>query len=568
LFTEEELKIIEILEDPVKWAEATLSLRDGPFQARWYQKEVSDHIIGKDKDNNPSGIQNRVVLRWGRRMGKTTIMAVILLWYTFTHNNGKIVIAAPYESQVALIFKMVREFIKESPTLTDSVNRDTKSPHYIEMKNGSTIAGFTSGVRSGAKGDSMRGQAADWIIMDEMDRMGDEDIDSISAIALEDADRIGIIASSTPTGRRGKFYGFCMTPEIWWQSHRPSWNNPTWSDRTEKEFRSMLSEQGYIHEVEAEFGEETTGVFKKEHIERAKYDYQYPDKAAYSAHRIMGVDWDKYQATPQIVITEFDPEFTDHAGKIAPKFKVVYRSDIQPSEFTLDNAVQEIIRLNKEFQPRFIYCDRGFGEYQIELLRKHGLKHPETCLDKIVKGISFSQKIPIRDPATKEMDNKDIKPFMVNQTSVLMERDQIALNKNDELLWKQMQNYQVVKTTIYGRPIYTSEDEHTLDAFMLTILGFTIEFPNITQILQEFVVARSMGALPKINKLFHHENPDKGDDFWDPTDPDETSYRYLKKDQIKVSSGIPNSPQANTTRVTSWSPRATSFGKTPKKRGW
>lgn len=493
----------------------------------------------------------------------STIMAVFMLWYCFTHKNGKIVVAAPYDSHVALIFKMIREFIEESPSLQGSVARDTKNPHYIELMNGSSIAGFTSGTRSGAKGDSIRGQAADWIILDEMDRLDDDSIDSIAAIALEDTTRIGIWASSTPTGRRGKFYNWCNSPDIWWHSHRPSSVNPTWTDRAEKEFRAMLSAQGYEHEIEAEWGEESTGVFSKSHIDRAKYDYQYLARAAYPAYRIMGVDWDKYQAVPQIVITEFDPDFRDHTGKEGPKFKIVHRSDILKDDFTLDNAVREIISLNDKFFPNFIYCDRGFGEYQIEMLRKHGMKFPETGLAEKVKGIQFSEKIPIRDPATKEIDKKDVKPFMVNQTVILMERDQIAINKNDEMVWRQMENYQVLKTTVYGRPIYTSEDEHALDAFMLSILGFTLEFPNITQILQEFIVARHTTSLPRLNKVLIRAQEDK-DDFWDKNDPEETSYRAIQKDKIITTKGI---PERNASRTVSWNPRGTTQNR-PKSRKW
>jgi hypothetical protein len=562
--TEEEIKILEVLEDPIKWGEALLSTRQGPFKAREYQKEVLNHIMGNDGKETPECGRNRIVLRWGRRLGKTTCMALFMLWYCFTNKNGKIVVAAPYDSHVALIFKMIREFIEESPSLQGSVARDTKNPHYIELMNGSSIAGFTSGTRSGAKGDSIRGQAADWIILDEMDRLDDDSIDSIAAIALEDTERIGIWASSTPTGRRGKFYSWCNSPDIWWHSHRPSSVNPTWTDRAEKEFRAMLSIQGYEHEIEAEFGEESTGVFAKSHIDRAKYDYQYLAKAAYPAYRIMGVDWDKYQAVPQIVITEFDPDFIDHTGRHTPKFKIVHRSDILKNDFTLDNAVKEIISLNDKFFPNFIYCDRGFGEYQIEMLRKHGMKFPETGLAEKVKGIQFSEKIPIRDPATKEIDKKDVKPFMVNQTVILMERDQIVINKNDEMVWRQMENYQVLKTTVYGRPIYTSEDEHALDAFMLSILGFTLEFPNITQILQEFVVARHTSSLPRLNKVLVRAQDETADTFWDKNDPEETKYRILSKDKITTTNGI---PERSASRIMSWDPRGTTQNR-PKSRKW
>jgi replicative DNA helicase len=202
------------------------------------------------------------------------------------------------------------------------------------------------------------------------------------------------------------------------------------------------------------------------------------------------VDWDKYGAATQIIVTEFD--------ELYKKFRVCLRAEIVRGEFTLDNAVKKIIELNEIYDPKFIYIDRGFGEYQIEMLRLHGREHPLTGLDRKVKGIHFGSKIEVRDPGTREVDMKDVKPFMVNQASILLDRDQILLSPFDDMVWKQMMDYQVVKITQNGRPVYTSENEHALDAFMLTILGFTLEFPDITKILEEVKVARK--TIPIKNK--------------------------------------------------------------------
>lgn len=156
--------------------------------------------------------------------------------------------------------------------------------------------------------------------------------------------------------------------------------------------------------------------------------------------------------------------------------------------------MKKIIELNAIYDPKFVYVDRGFGEYQIEMLHLHGRENPETGLDKKVKGIQFSQKIEIRDPGNRTVDPKDAKDFMINQTAILLDRDKIVLSPFDDMVWKQMMDYQVVRISQSGKPQYTSENEHALDAFMLTILGFTIEFPNITKILEEIKVARK--ALP------------------------------------------------------------------------
>lgn len=104
--------------------------------------------------------------------------------------------------------------------------------------------------------------------------MADADFDAVMAIAGERED-ISIIISSTPTGRRGKFYMACTQEDMHFHEHyHPSMHNPNWSVKMEAEFRAMLSEQGYVHEILAEFGTQATGVFNKDKIDAA-CDFSY-----------------------------------------------------------------------------------------------------------------------------------------------------------------------------------------------------------------------------------------------------------------------------------------------------
>lgn len=76
--------------------------------------------------------------------------------------------------------------------------------------------------------------------------MSEADFDSIMMIAGERSD-IRIIMSSTPTGRRSKFYYSCTNPKMGFIEHfHPSTHNPNWNLSMEAEFRAMLSEQGLI----------------------------------------------------------------------------------------------------------------------------------------------------------------------------------------------------------------------------------------------------------------------------------------------------------------------------------
>lgn len=148
-----------------------------------------------------------------------------------------------------------------------------------------------------------------------------------------------------------------------------------------------------------------------------------------------------------------------------------------------------IVELNEIYNPSFIYCDAGSGEYQIERLHIIGEQNPSSGLKAKVKRWQFSNKIDIMDPITKEMDKKPMKPFMVNQLQIAFERDKMILSPYDDVLFKQLTDYEVEKTTESGVPKYTSENEHFVDALGLAYLAMVLEFKEITGVIEEVKVS-------------------------------------------------------------------------------
>lgn len=154
--------------------------------------------------------------------------------------------------------------------------------------------------------------------------MTDADFETIYAITFEAPERIGVMIASTPTGRRGKFYDVCTklkfngddrlqpintvqkgyvydtrkynrsTAEGWKEFHFPTMVNPEWSSKMEREFRGQYSEIAYQHEVLAEFGTETVGVFNKDYIEEAaSLNYPLLTSRKIDGPIAIGIDWDK-----------------------------------------------------------------------------------------------------------------------------------------------------------------------------------------------------------------------------------------------------------------------------------
>ena len=155
----------------------------------------------------------------------------------------------------------IREIINDSPLLKAEVIRMKNNPYMIELRNGSVIMGFTTGASSGSGGSSIRGQRADLLLLDELDYMAENDFSTVAMIAGERSD-IRIVASSTPTGKRGTFYQMCKNP-LWHYSehYHPSMDNPNGNDKMEEQVKAELTQSQYEHEILAEFGTEESGSF-------------------------------------------------------------------------------------------------------------------------------------------------------------------------------------------------------------------------------------------------------------------------------------------------------------------
>ena len=68
----------------------------------------------------------------------------------------------------------------------------------------------------------------------------------------------------------------CVNKDLGFVEHfHPSMHNPNWCEQMEAEFRASLTASGYVHEVEAEFGVQDTGVFDKTQLDRARTFYNY-----------------------------------------------------------------------------------------------------------------------------------------------------------------------------------------------------------------------------------------------------------------------------------------------------
>ena len=460
----DDVNFANFLYNPTLWSKTELE-----WDARWYQ----DYML--------KCTAFRKVSRIGRRAGKTESISVKMLHYAYTNEGITVLVIAPYKNQVGLIFDKLDNFLGKSQSLRSSIKRHTKNPYRIEFHNGSKILGFTSGTRTGAKSTGIRGQDAHMILIDEADYMSPPDFEVILAIQASRPD-VQIWASSTPTGKREMFWRFCTEDQLGFKEfHFPSSVSPTWSEATERLERAQYSDAGYKHEFEAEFGDVAEGVFLRKHVDASLRDYDLKAiRRNPGSLYIMGVDWNAAGNGTCIIITEWNKELNSGTGA----FKLVHKKIISQEEFTQVRSCEEVIRLNDIWNPSWIYVDVGYGQTQIEMLRKYGMEHMLTGLANKVKGIYFGDRMEIRDPVTKQVVKKHMKPFMVNLCARRMEDGQIILPESEDIklgLVGQIRDYTVIRTTALGQPVYSEENDHALVAWGLTILGATIEHSDMVK---------------------------------------------------------------------------------------
>ena len=537
---------IVVLNDPVIWAFVYLN-----WKPRHYQYTILEQMK-KGK---------QVVLRLGRRLGKTETMCITILWYAYTqHNRGEndvydILIITPYESQVMLIFKRLKQLIYGSKFMSDSIERDIHLR--FELDNGTNIQGMTAGSKSSSGAESTRGQRADLIILDEVDYMGDSDITNIVNIRNEEPERIKIIAASTPSGRRAIYYRWCVNATYkykpkkedidnfkftgyvketnkksgngWTQIYSPSVVNdkllkinPETNKTYLEDLKDELTTIRFLQEVMAEFGEEIQGVYRNVDIdwikqESERLDYQYIDNLSISEQikildsnryspMVLGIDWDKYNADTNMVCVALDRFHRNAEGIIEPKFKVLFRVEISRGEFTYTNAVNKIIELNNFYDFDWIAIDRGYGETQIEMLKKAGMADPLSRLHKKLIPYQFSEKIVIRDPHTKEKIKKHLKPFMVNNSVKVLERNKLIFPHTDTLLISQFEEYHVKTITSSGRPQFSDENEHILDGINLSLLAIEQKYGELFKIVTSVNVVAIDEIYRKTNKSADNRN--------------------------------------------------------------
>ncbi|RMG43031.1 MAG: hypothetical protein D6732_00530, partial [Methanobacteriota archaeon] len=291
-------------------------------------------------------------------------------------------------------------------------------------------------------------------------------------------------ATTTPTGEHKLFYKLITDKSAGFKEfHFISAESPQWTKKTEAFYRATYSRAAYEHEFLAEFGQQEGGVYRNELIDAYLEDYSI-DEYTPEPHKtyIMGIDWNKNVGTHILIV-----EVLTHGP--SQKFRPVQKIIVPKSEFTQSTAVDLIFDLDSRYgQFKGIWVDKGYGQTQVEYIKKISLLRPGSSLHKRVFAIGMAEHLEIKDPETGQSVTKPAKPFLVEALANQLEEGNLILPKSEDTtvvasdkqhgLVQQMRNYKIEGYSVLGVPRYSQGQDHTLVAFQLAVGGYLLKYGN------------------------------------------------------------------------------------------
>lgn len=172
-----------ILKDPTKFFKWTTS-----FEPYGYQKEVLNSFF--------KGNTNKLVVRAGRQVGKSEVIASLALLYAILNEKSLVLITSATERQAKIIFDKIVSSFDRTHILFDLIEGQTAVE--IRFKNKSKIICLPSG-----EGNTIRGFSPTLLLIDEAAFVKDKVFDALMPMLWRGAKFIMI---STPYGKRGQFY--------------------------------------------------------------------------------------------------------------------------------------------------------------------------------------------------------------------------------------------------------------------------------------------------------------------------------------------------------------------------
>lgn len=250
----------QMAKNKVLWAQECLgwsTYNKGRGFDQWYQKQMLN-CTAKMK-----------VFRCGRRIGKTETISIDALHYGLNNEKKSILIIGPFQNLVDEIFDRLCNLLDGPESIYQGQYVRKRQPNVITLMNGSKIKGFTTGQN----GDSIRGQSADRLYLDEGAYIPPMAFRSVLALLLEN-NTVELMVASTPSSFETNFKKWCMTDPEYKDFHFPSTIMPNYEEVKETLTNSYTGHD-FSLEILAEFIEGSDRVFKSKDVIAASNEYNY-----------------------------------------------------------------------------------------------------------------------------------------------------------------------------------------------------------------------------------------------------------------------------------------------------
>lgn len=522
--TDEEANEYTIINDPVKWAEANFMCKFRFYQARLLQCSARWQIW-----------------RLGRRSGKSHAMAIKILYgalvrsiKTFesdpTRTNYRILVITANRAQVlAILENEVMSILSRNPYYSNCYSACRKQPPYgftIKLPAYPDKRVLITGFCAGDGNESIRGQGADEIYLDEADFISDSVLLSkVSPIMTENPNTLVVMASTT-SGARSKFWEYSVTPTSTWVSHHyRSLERPldNFDYKTYQHIRNNTDKHSYSLEYECVWGESADSVIDAGDITRSIMNYGYPlDPSEIQQDEIvsMGIDWNGSSIGNHLVIVGYSP--SQNCYRLIKK--IIFKGkEGGETSFYSKNTRELIADLVVAYKISDIYCDRGAGITDIEELERY-CKRNKRIQDiykenyKILKKVQI-HSIPMQGnirwkvPDSNTEIDKIALNLLVNTLVLQFEQGRIMLPKEEDGkktqepgLVTQLRNLRRDQTSIASRDKYVDMYNHTLVAFYLAVsghaLGLKTRIEGNIQIIMASCIYNSNDQVSQYNSAF------------------------------------------------------------------
>lgn len=398
-----------------------------------YQRDVVDEVLKDTKTNK------KVVVKSRRQVGKSILIANLLLYFAINQAGSKNYCLSPTFKQAKKIFKSIVKATSRGFHGLKSVN---SSELVIEFKNGSEII-----FRSAEMRDNLRGETVTGILcIDEFAYISDEIYDIIRP--WTDFHKAVTVMVSTPFVKQGYFWTYYNyglerqhnTVTVDWtdDKYRADLENILTPDQLE-EYRQILPRKIFETEYLGNFIDDDGMVFEGFREVRKENSIK-PNDRLY-----IGIDWSNGKGQDYTVISFFN-EFREQV-------KLVYWNNLTPSK-QIDKVYDEVEPYLDQI--RAIVCEtNSLGTPYTDLFRER---------------LQLRHKSKIEEFNTTNANKNDL----VGKMQVALEKQTITLlpddNQTREFSYFSADYNMKTKTITYSAPNGLHDDIVMADMFGLHAL--------------------------------------------------------------------------------------------------